>query len=307
MSSTAGPNPAFSAASGDAMYDRIGWSAPPQVRLLESPLPHVRAIRHLGVATPGTVVATSQVDSERWDALLVNRGGEGWLEIRAGGRTNRGWQHREMIAFIPDGLDTHLEFPADSQALQLYVRPGILQGARDGRPGAGLRPILGERDRRVAWLMGLIEQELRSPGFGSSLLVEGLVGAISETLVATFVGREDEARDRITLTRAKLERVTDYIESRIAEAICLDDLAGVAGLSVYHFARMFKAATGDTPYQFLRRRRIALANRLLGEGAIPIAEVALRCGFANQAHFTAAFTRETGLSPGRYRRLARSG
>lgn len=289
------------------MYDRIGWSAQPQVRVLPTPNGAFRAIRHLGSNAKGTVIASSLADNNRWDALLVNRAGEGRLEIRSGGRTHMNWQHRELIAFIPSGMDTQFEFNANTQALQFYLPPGTLQGASEAHRGTELPPILGERNRRVAWLMGLVEHELRAPSFGTSLLVDGLIGAIAQTLVSTFAGAAPGPEDRITLTRAKLDRVIDYIEAHIAEPIALNDLAGVAGLSTYHFARVFKASTGDTPYQFLRRRRIALATRLLAEGMVPLAEVARSCGFANQAHFTAAFTRETGLSPGRYRRLARSG
>jgi AraC family transcriptional regulator len=65
---------------------------------------------------------------------------------------------------------------------------------------------------------------------------------------------------------------------------------------------VFKLATGETPYHYLRTRRLERARMLLADDTMPLAELALECGFANQAHFTAAFSREVGISPGRYRR-----
>jgi AraC family transcriptional regulator len=100
--------------------------------------------------------------------------------------------------------------------------------------------------------------------------------------------------------------VLDFIEANLQESIGLDDLAHAAGLSANHFLRVFKLATGETPYHFLRARRLERARQLLADNAMPLAELALECGFANQAHFTAAFSRELGISPGRYRRAVRA-
>ena len=108
---------------------------------------------------------------------------------------------------------------------------------------------------------------------------------------------------RIYLSPPKLRRVIAFIEAHLHEHIGLNDLAGAAGLSANHFLRVFKLATGATPYHFLRARRLERARQLLTASTIPLAQLALECGFANQAHFTAAFSRDIGISPGRYRRL----
>ncbi|MBA4045689.1 MAG: hypothetical protein C0510_00095 [Erythrobacter sp.] len=113
-------------------------------------------------------------------------------------------------------------------------------------------------------------------------------------------------RDRVHLVPSKLKRVTAFIEANLDKRIGLADLAHAAGLSPNHFLRVFKRATGDTPYQYLRARRLQRACELLSRSSLPLAELALDCGFANQAHFTAAFTRQFGVPPGRYRRAIRS-
>lgn len=111
-----------------------------------------------------------------------------------------------------------------------------------------------------------------------------------------------QSADRIYLSPPKLNRVIDFIETNLHDSIGLDDLAARAGLSVNHFLRVFKLATGVTPYNFVRRRRLERARKLLADDTMPLAQLALECGFANQAHFTAAFSREIGIPPGRYRR-----
>ena len=79
------------------------------------------------------------------------------------------------------------------------------------------------------------------------------------------------------------------------------EIAEIAELSPFHFARSFKQATGSTPIHFLTQRRIDLAKRLLVESELPIVEVGLRAGFKNQSHFTTLFRKTTAMTPKAYR------
>jgi AraC family transcriptional regulator len=83
-------------------------------------------------------------------------------------------------------------------------------------------------------------------------------------------------------------------------------MAAVARLSVYHFARQFKRATGLPPHQFVILRRIERAQQLLqGGGDLSLAEVALRAGFSDQSQFSHHFKRLVGVTPGQFRMSAR--
>lgn len=97
--------------------------------------------------------------------------------------------------------------------------------------------------------------------------------------------------------------VRAYLEGHFAERIRLDFLAALAGLSVFHLIRVFRAATGLTPYAYLEQVRVHQAIRMLREGA-PIAVVAWRTGFADQSHLTRLFKRLVGVPPGRYQQSA---
>jgi AraC family transcriptional regulator len=83
------------------------------------------------------------------------------------------------------------------------------------------------------------------------------------------------------------------------------ELAGVAGMSVYHFTRVFRMTTGETPHAFTLRLRIERAEHQLRHGELGLAEIALATGFASQSHFTAQFKRARGVTPGAFRRQYR--
>ena len=85
--------------------------------------------------------------------------------------------------------------------------------------------------------------------------------------------------------------------------ISLEELAKACGLSRGHFARAFKAATGDTPIDWLVRQRIGLAKQCLRNSKLSVEDIAEQCGFADQSHFTRVFSKHVGNTPGRWRRM----
>ena len=103
----------------------------------------------------------------------------------------------------------------------------------------------------------------------------------------------------------RLKRALAFIEAVLHEPITLADIAGAAGLSVFHFARCFKRETGLSPYRYLIARRLARAEALLSGSDDSITAIALNCGFASQQQFTTIFRRNAGLPPARWRRAGR--
>ncbi|WP_164019748.1 helix-turn-helix transcriptional regulator [Pyxidicoccus trucidator] len=86
----------------------------------------------------------------------------------------------------------------------------------------------------------------------------------------------------------------------------LRELAAAARLSPWHLVRAFRDQLGQTPQVYLRSLRVREAQRQLVAG-LPLAEVALACGFADQSHLTKQFTRTLGITPGDYRTAVRAG
>jgi AraC family transcriptional regulator len=99
----------------------------------------------------------------------------------------------------------------------------------------------------------------------------------------------------------KLRSVKDFIESHLEDDLGLAEIASVAGLSQFHFARAFRKSAGLTPQQYLMERRIERAKHLLVEKDLPIVEISLRTGFKNQSHFTTLFRKFTSFTPKTWR------
>lgn len=121
----------------------------------------------------------------------------------------------------------------------------------------------------------------------------------------TGAGRWSDRRQPEVLTDRRLARVVEYASAHLREPLTLEGLAAEAGISKFHFARLFKAATGEAPHRFLVRLRLDAARQMLCDTDMTAAEVAAASGYASPAKFGAAFRRETGCTPAAFRRTAR--
>lgn len=108
-------------------------------------------------------------------------------------------------------------------------------------------------------------------------------------------------RARHSLAPRRLRDVLAYIEAHLSKPINLDDLARVANLSRYHFSRAFQNAVGESPLAFVNRQRLQAAKHILKGTDHPLSEVARRCGFLSQSHFSASFRKYAGCTPTLYR------
>ena len=106
-------------------------------------------------------------------------------------------------------------------------------------------------------------------------------------------------------THGAVKTSLEYLASRFTENVTLSELSRAAGLSEFHLVRLFRAQVGLPPHAYLIQKRIDHARQLLSTG-LPITQVSLDTGFAGQSHFTRAFTRIVGVTPGCYRRNSNS-
>lgn len=105
------------------------------------------------------------------------------------------------------------------------------------------------------------------------------------------------------LSGYKLRQVKEFIDANLDSDLGLAEIAAVANLSQFHFARAFRKSVGVTPQQYLMERRIERAKQLLSKDDLPIVEISLLTGFKNQSHFTTLFRKFTNLTPKTWRDL----
>ena len=147
-------------------------------------------------------------------------------------------------------------------------------------------------------LLGEAESETPSGRLFTDLLIQTLTLHLLNNY-----GTSKPQRQSVTggLPGYKLRRVKEFISEKIEEDLSLAEIAAIAGLSQFHFARAFRKSTGRTPQQFLMERRIERAKELLAKDDLPIVEVSLRTGFKNQSHFTSLFRKFTSFTPKTWR------
>ena len=118
-------------------------------------------------------------------------------------------------------------------------------------------------------------------------------------------GLMERATAEAALAPWQAECVARYIEDNLDQALPIGELAGVACLSNSHFSRAFKGTFGHTPHAFILCRRVERARKEILEGREPLSQIALSCGFADQAHLARIFRRQTGSAPSEWRRANR--
>ena len=224
----------------------------------------------------------------------------------------RGGRHTagpgQMMVLNPDELHDGRALGDHYRYRAFYPSPALMRAAAAdlaGEPGAPVAeptfdalaftdPDLAQRLLHLHRLLEdgtdpLASEEALTATFALALARHGGFG-----LRTPETGREDR----------RIARVVDAIAAEPGSPWRLDELAALAGLSRFHFIRVFQRTTGQAPHAYLTTRRIMMARRLLAAGDRP-AEVAVACGFADQAHLTRLFRRAVGLPPGQYARALR--
>jgi len=160
---------------------------------------------------------------------------------------------------------------------------------------ADARPGLRKAEKDTAMLLNS-SNAAYAPQSASPERIFASTGGVAAPSVAQL-----GLRIRGGLPPRTLRRVREYIEAHLDETIGIRALAAIAGLSMYHFARAFKQSEGVTPHDYLVQCRVLRARDLLAATDLPLSEIALLAGFADQSHCARRFREHFGVSPGSYR------
>jgi AraC family transcriptional regulator len=227
---------------------------------------------------------------------------EWWSEGKYG-KENHG--PGSMILLTP-GTRDRLRWNRPSQRVVLSVDEGFLLRAAQE---LGRKQHLGFEnhwifeDRQLHLLLSEMRREMEAGWETGALYGDHLGMSLSIALIQKYSRNgTTSSQAKGGIPRVRLRRVLDYIAANIHLDIKLDDLAEVADMSRFHFARLFRLGMGVTPHRYLMDQRLQQAKALLRIDARSVSEIALETGFANAGHFARVFKRNVGVTPTEWKR-----
>ena len=196
--------------------------------------------------------------------------------------------------------------PNPFDALVLYVTQAALDEvayAHHAPPVEQLVWPLGTFDPVVYRLGELLFSSLKQPHQTSKIFLDHVLHALNCHFVCSY-GRvtTPAAQFRGGLSLRQMRRATELLEAHMDGNITLQRVAEACDLSVSHFARAFKMTFRRPPHRWLIERRVARARDLMTNSRLPLADIAARCGFADQSALNRTFKQIHGVSPGKWRR-----
>ncbi|AWK86523.1 helix-turn-helix domain-containing protein [Azospirillum thermophilum] len=227
-------------------------------------------------------------------------GGTG-IARRDGRRVLRGGGPGSLCV-MPQGVTTDWDVSGPVRMLHLYVprkafERAVVEGLDADPAAVTLRDDTYVQDALVEGMIRGALLPLRWEEPADRVAASHAARMLVACLATRFTNRAAPAAfARGGLAPAAVRRVREFVETRLESPLTIDDLAAVAGLSPYHFARAFKRATGEAPHGYVLGRRVERAKAMIAAGR-PLAEVAAATGFSSQSHLTARFRERVGVTP----------
>ena len=211
------------------------------------------------------------------------------------------------IIVTPAGVKTGWVWFETSDVIVVTLEPDRVRHFAETELGLLLEPqqlndlpIFSDADLCAAGVM--LRDAIEADDMTSGVMFEALSRVFLVKLLQRYGKRRpEEVALSSRFTSAHYNRVLAFIRANLERTITLDDLASEAGMSPSHFSRLFKETVGNTPMQYVMAYRVEQASQLMKDAARPLGDIALACGFADQAHFSRSFKQLTGQTPRQYR------
>ena len=213
------------------------------------------------------------------------------------------------FCITPGDASTRWRHAGRPEILQVYLRQSVFERTVQELYGAdamtvNLVPRFAIVDPMLEQLALAILEALRDGLSEDGLYVDTIAQMMAVHLARRHSSRANRAPAPATIgvSRHAIRRLVEFIEEHLADDLSLDTLSAEVGLSPLYMSRVFKAAIGQPPHQYVLSRRVERAKDLLRNTETPIAEVACATGFSSQSHLSNWFNRTVGVSPAIYRR-----
>lgn len=213
---------------------------------------------------------------------------------------------RETGGLCITPLDSHPRWQMTSAVDMLAVhmpRAALAALAQDhnARPVIALDCPGGRVDRDAHRLATCLLPALRGD-HAEGLFAGHVILALCTLIAQRYGGLRRDTRQRGGLSARQERQAKELLLASCQDGRSLTEIAAMVGLSRGHFLRAFQKSAGETPHRWLTARKLEQAMRLMSGSMMPLAEIALTCGFADQSHLTRVFTRHVGQPPGSWRR-----
>jgi AraC family transcriptional regulator len=210
------------------------------------------------------------------------------------------------VAVIPANSDHKSSWELETEFLVISLEKALFtRAAYDSFDlhKIELTPQFAAADPLIQQIGLALKAELESEGIGSRLYIESLSTTLCIHLLRQYAVSSTKIATSVEgLSGLKLRQAIEYINQNLEKDLTLAEIATAAGVSMYHFSRLFKQSTGYSPHQYVMNCRIETAKRLLAKTEEAIDQICRQVGFQSQSHFTNVFRKLIGTTPKAYRR-----
>jgi AraC family transcriptional regulator len=234
-------------------------------------------------------------------SIAINLGQSFQMERKIDGK----WETKQVfpgaLGLCPFNLSHQLRWHGEMNFLSLNLdREFLVRSALElfNTEQVELLCPMGFQDPLIQQIGLALKAEAQSDGGGSRLYAETMANALAVHLLRHYSTQGERKLDGTwAMCPHKLRWVKNYINDYLERQFSIDELAGIAQLSPYHFSRAFKQSVGISPHQYVIQQRVERAKKLLLQGNMSLSEIAIACGFSHQSHLTRHFKRLTGVTP----------
>ena len=225
----------------------------------------------------------------------------------------RDGEHRDFtynqfeIVVTPAGVKSGWKWHEKSKVIVITLEPAKLEKFALQEVGVvltsmQLNNVPQFKDEELTNAARYVLEALENKDLGFDVMFESLSRVFLVKLIKKYGELEQNNRNyKRGFTSQQYKKVLDYVKVNFGASISLDDLSRVAGISRYHFSRLFKEVIGKSPMQYVQEFRLEQAKKLLQDPQLTMSQIADQCGFTDQAHFSRLFKQIYGKTPKSFR------
>jgi AraC family transcriptional regulator len=224
---------------------------------------------------------------------------EGHLKIEGRWHTVPSWTG--SVSLFPANLPYELHCHGEINFIKINLHPDLIIHNSIGIFNTDQVELIGQmvfQDPLIQQIGLALKTEWDNDYPGSQLYIESMANALAVHLLRNYSNQGHRNPMVInSLSASQLQRVIDYIDTYLDQSLTLEKLAAIAHLNPCYFSRAFKKLKGITPHQYVIYCRVERAKKLLLQGTMNLADIAIACGFSHQSHLNRHFKRLTGVTP----------